>query len=106
MKAFFKDKCMEDKIFKAKENLAETLDMPRDVILKIPKITIVGNDEITIENHKGIIVFKDDFIKIKSNIGNVSVKGSDFEILFISGNTIVLSGNFKSIDYEGKKNGD
>lgn len=93
---------MEDKIFKAKESLAERLDMPRDVILNIPKITIVGNDEITIENHKGIIVFREDFIKIKSNIGNINIKGLNFEILFISGNTMVLSGNFKSMDYEGK----
>lgn len=93
---------MESKISKAKKDLAEKLNMPKDVVLNIPKIIIVSNDEITIENHQGILQFNDNFIKIKSILGNISIQGSDFEILFISGTTIVLSGIFKSVEYEGK----
>lgn len=93
---------MENKISKVKKDLAEKLDIPRDIILNIPKIIIVGNDEITIENHQGILQFSDNFIRIKSSLGNIGIQGSDFEILFISGTTIVLSGAFKSVEYEGK----
>ena len=50
---------MEDKINKAKESLADQLDLPRDIMLNIPKISIIGNNEITIENHKGIVFFGD-----------------------------------------------
>ena len=45
---------MEDKINKAKESLADQ-NLPRDIMLNIPKISIIGNNEITIENHKGIV---------------------------------------------------
>lgn len=93
---------MQNKISKVKKNLAEKLDIPADVVLNIPKITIVGNDEITIENHRGILQFSDNFIRIKSSLGNIGIQGSDFEILFISGTTIVLSGVFKSMEYEEK----
>lgn len=102
MKVFLRLKIMEKKFSKIKENIADKLDMPREVLLDIPKITIVGNDEITIENHKGIIIFKENYIKIKSKIGIINIEGMNFEILFISGYTIVLSGLIKFIDYEGK----
>lgn len=93
---------MGKKFFKIKENIADKLDMPREILLDIPQIIITGNDEITIENHKGIIIFKENYIKIKSGIGIIDIEGSNFEILFISGNTIVLSGMIKFIEYEGR----
>ncbi|MDD3223853.1 MAG: sporulation protein YqfC [Clostridium sp.] len=93
---------MKNKILKIREGLAKSLDIPRDIALNIPKITIVGDEEITIDNHKGILKFKDDLIEIKSNLGIISIRGTDFEILFISDNTIVLSGKFQSIEYGEK----
>jgi sporulation protein YqfC len=100
MKVIFRFDYMDNIISKVKENLAEKLDIPRDVILKYPKITVIGNNEITIENHKGIIAFKEDNIKVKSTIGTVNIKGMNLEILYISNVTIVLSGRFIAIEYE------
>lgn len=90
---------MEEKLNKTKEVIAEKLDLPRDVVLNIPKITITGDNEINIENHKGIIVFNSNEIKINSNVGIITVKGTNFEILFIGGSTITMSGKFTSVLY-------
>ncbi|NLZ48414.1 MAG: sporulation protein YqfC [Clostridiales bacterium] len=91
---------MEDKINKAKESLANQLDLPRDVMLNIPKISVTGNNEITIENHKGIVFFGDKEVRINSNVGLISILGEEFEILFLGGSTITISGKFKTINYE------
>ncbi|MDP4088359.1 MAG: sporulation protein YqfC [Bacillota bacterium] len=93
---------MEDKINKAREGLANQLDLPRDVVLNIPKISVTGNNEITIENHKGIVLFDEKEVKINSNVGLISISGEKFEILFLGGSTITISGSFKAIYYEGK----
>ncbi|WP_392486598.1 sporulation protein YqfC [Haloimpatiens sp. FM7315] len=94
---------MLKKINSTKEIIAGKLDLPRDVVLNLPKITIIGDNEITIENHKGIVLFEDKVIKINSSIGVISIEGRNFEIFFIGGNTITLSGKFKSIVYEGNE---
>lgn len=91
---------MENKINKAKESLANQLDLPRDVMLSIPKISVTGNNEITIENHKGIVLFNEKEVKINSNVGVISVSGEKFEILFLGGSTITIGGKFQSILYE------
>ena len=91
---------MENKLDKVKEGLAEKLDLPRDIVLNIPKIVITGNNEIIIENHKGIISFDNNEIKINSKVGTITLGGHNLEILFIGGNTITISGKFKSLVYE------
>lgn len=84
----------------AKEIISSKLDLPRDVIMDIPKIIITGNSEITIENHKGIVIFSENQVKVNSGIGLVSIYGNNFEIIFMGGTTIVIGGKFKSVIYE------
>ena len=84
-----------------KEIIAEKFDLPREIILDLPKITITGEKEIEIENHKGIVLFDEEEVKINSSFGLISIKGKGFEILFMGGATITLKGKFKSITYCG-----
>lgn len=91
---------MKERIEKTREILAEKLDLPKDVMLNLPKITIVGDNEITIENHKGIILFERTIIKINTKVKIVNIEGEDFEILYIGDSTIAINGKFKSISYE------
>ena len=91
---------MENKINKSKEILIEKLDLPKDVILDVPKIIILGRNEITIENHKGIISFEERTIKVNSSFGPIEIQGSNFEILYIAASTITISGYFTAIKYE------
>lgn len=94
---------MESKLTRTKETIAEKLDLPRDVILNIPKITVLGDNEITIENHKGVILFDEKEIKINSNVGLITIGGIGFEILFMGGSTLTVSGKFKTVVYEGNE---
>ena len=94
---------MEDRLYRTKEVIAEKLDLPRDIVLNIPKITVIGDNEITIENHKGVVLFEEKEIKINSNVGLISIYGRGFEILFMGGSTLTVSGKFKSVLYEGNE---
>lgn len=93
---------MSEGISKAKEYLTSKLDLPKEIVMNLPRIIVVGQEEITIENHKGIIAFSTDSIKINSGIGTLKIDGKNFEILFIGGDTLTIGGRFKSIIYEGQ----
>ena len=91
---------MEEKFQKSREKIMDKLDFPKDISMELPKIIVIGNKEITVENHKGLLAFENSVIKIKSRIGTIVIQGTDFEILFIGDNTITISGVFKGISYE------
>lgn len=95
---------MEEKLNKGKDFVVERLQMPKEVVYDIPRIVITGNSEITIENHKGIITFDKTVVKINSKLGPIAIIGEGFEILFIAGSTITVSGKFKSVEYSGGAN--
>ncbi|MEG0772393.1 sporulation protein YqfC [Clostridium sp.] len=91
---------LSDKLQRIKESMITKLDLPREMVLDLPKVTIISNSEISIENHKGVIFFGESEIKIKTSIGIVHISGFNFEIIFVGGSTIALSGKFKSVVFD------
>jgi len=91
---------LSDKLARVKEKVIYGLDLPVDVALSLPKITIIARKEITIENHKGIIKFSTDELVINTSIGTLTILGENFEIIFVGGTTITLNGYFESMVYE------
>jgi sporulation protein YqfC len=91
---------MEERFQRGKERILNKLEFPHDISLDLPKIIVIGNREIIIENHKGIIFFETNIVKINSRIGAIVIKGEAFEILFIAETSITISGNFQGISYE------
>lgn len=45
-----------------KERITEMLDMPKEVVLDIPKLTIYSNNQLTIENYNGILEYTDEYM--------------------------------------------
>jgi sporulation protein YqfC len=104
----YKEGIIEERIFlresikKNREAIVNKIKLPVENIFETPKIIITGNGEITIENHKGIIAFEKDEIKINSKIGIIMIIGREFEILYIGGSTLTISGVFNKVIYEEK----
>jgi sporulation protein YqfC len=94
---------VENKLNRTKKSIVNKLDLPRDIILNMPKITVTGENEIIIENHKGVVLFNEEQVKVNSGVGLISIQGSRFEILFMGGSTLTIGGKFKSIVYEGNE---
>ena len=93
---------MKNKLFRGKEFIAEKLDIPIDVVLDIPKIIITGKEEITIENHKGIVAFSENEIKVSSKKGIIKIQGNNFEIFYMGSNSLTINGEIRAIFYEDK----
>lgn len=84
----------------SKLKIAEKFEIPIEVVEDISKISIIGDEEITIENHKGILSFTDREIIINTSLGKIMVKGINFEISYLSQSTITIKGSFSSFKVE------
>ncbi|MBD7909787.1 MULTISPECIES: sporulation protein YqfC [Clostridium] len=92
---------MESKKNRNKETIIDKLKIPRELIMDTPRIIVTSDREIVIENYKGIVAFEKKEMKINTSVGIIKVQGGNFEILYIGGDTITISGEFKAIIYEG-----
>ncbi|MDY3972311.1 MAG: sporulation protein YqfC [Hominilimicola sp.] len=82
------------------ERAADAWGVPKDVIMNIPRLTISGDKEIYIENHKGILEYTDTEIRISTAMGIVRVCGKNLVIDRIRLEDIVISGCFSRVEYE------
>lgn len=78
----------------------EILEMPAEVVSNIPKISILGFEEILIENYKNIIEYEDFYIKINTYIGLINVNGFNLKLIQMNHDDIKIVGKIDSIDFE------
>jgi len=89
---------MKKDLENAKKTLTGALELPLDIALDLPKIIITGNLRVDITNHKGIIEYREDIIRINSNIGIIKVQGEAMEIKNILIEEISINGNIESVE--------
>lgn len=92
---------MKNKMDNFKYNISEALELPKDVVLDLPKITILGNIQLNISNHKGIIEYTKETLRINSNIGVVKVSGSNMELKTILSEEIIVTGLIEKVEIIG-----
>ena len=84
--------------------VSKFLEIPREVISNVPKITITGFDEILIENFKGILEYEDFFTRISTEIGTININGFNLKLNQMTDNDFLVCGKIENIDFEKKVN--
>ena len=87
---------------KARNKINRLLEIPKEVYLDVPKLIIVGFEEMVIENYKSILEYEDFFIRINTNIGILNVNGFNLKLENMTNDDIKILGKIESIDIERK----
>lgn len=86
---------------KNKENrLSKFLEMPKEVISNVPKITMLGFEEMIIENHKGILEYEEFYIRINTFIGIININGFNLRLNQLTDEAVSVTGKIESMDLE------
>ena len=80
--------------------LDNILEIPREVVSTDVKITILGFDEILIENYKNILEYQDIFIRINTFEGIIDINGLNLKLEQITDDDIKITGKIDSIELE------
>lgn len=85
---------------KVNRKINELLDIPREIATNEPKLTMVGFNQLLIENYKGILEYEDFYIKINSFIGAININGFNLSLEQMTEDDIMITGKIESIDLE------
>lgn len=73
--------------------------LPSDVILELPRITIIGQLHVYIENHQGLATYSDNELKLKTNKGYIQINGSSFVLKMMLPEEILLEGKISDVKF-------
>ncbi len=79
--------------------VADFLEIPRDLVMDIPKLTLVGRNELYLENHRGIIQYNPQLLRINLSRGFLEIEGQDMEIRALMPEELYISGEIKSVRF-------
>ncbi len=76
------------------------LEIPQEVYSDIPKISLIGFDELIVENYKGILEYEEFFVRVSTYVGIVSINGYNLNLETMTNDDIKVTGKIESIDFE------
>ena len=86
---------MEKKTFI--NRMADAANMPKDVVLGVPILTMTGQNEVSVENYRGIIEYTDLLIRIQTKIGQIKIIGKSLQIDYYTNDEMKITGRITSI---------
>ncbi|MBZ4644806.1 MAG: hypothetical protein PWR27_1752 [Petroclostridium sp.] len=82
-----------------KEKVSDILELPREIILDVPKLIFIGNKDLSIENYKGIIEYSDKLIRVNTNSHMLKITGQKLEIKTITAEEIIIAGEISTVEF-------
>ncbi len=78
--------------------IAAGLDVPSETLCNQPVVTFRGKEDVTVENHRGIIGYADDLIQIAVKPGSIMIRGRDLTIIHMSRRCLRIKGTITCIE--------
>ncbi|NLZ38969.1 MAG: sporulation protein YqfC [Firmicutes bacterium] len=88
------------KVSKWRAHLADALELPREIILNLPRVTVIGSLQCYLENHRGVIEYTEECVRVAIDGGELIVDGQDLIIRYLADDEIAIDGHISAIRFE------
>ena len=75
-----------------REKLASAASMPKDVVLGASVVTMLGRNEVSIENYRGIIEDTDTLIRVLTKSGQIRLTGKKLQVEYYTNDEMKITG--------------
>ncbi|MFC0188137.1 sporulation protein YqfC [Fictibacillus aquaticus] len=83
--------------------MMQKMDLPADVVMDLPRITMIGQLHIYIENHRGVLAFSNEELKLKLKQGVLVIEGEGFLIKTVMPEEILLEGKISGVRFSDQQ---
>ncbi len=90
---------MNERIEQTTNKLIKGLELPQDLIQGLPCISLLGNKEINISNHKGILLYENEHIIVLAKHFQINIKGRSLVIESYSKEEVIIRGYIHSMEF-------
>ena len=92
-----KGEYMKEREKRIKEKFSDMMELPKELLLDIPRMTVLGNEDVLIENYKGIVEYDENVIRLNNRI---NILGEKLNVEEITDSEIMITGVISNIEFE------
>ena len=82
-----------------RRNMTEALELPKEILLHLPLISFIGQEEVTIENYKGILEYSEETVRIGTAAGVQRLEGQGLCLKQLSAECMVVTGRVEKMEF-------
>jgi len=86
--------------YRFKNKIAKALDIPKDLLFDLPRVTMIGNVQLYVENHIGLLEFSDSRIRLHTKSGDIYVYGNNLIIRSVMFREILIEGTIDNVKWK------
>ncbi|MFV0314585.1 MAG: sporulation protein YqfC [Anaerotignum sp.] len=82
-----------------RRGVTEALDLPKEIMLDLPLVSLTGREEVTVENHKGILTYAEENIRVATKVGTLCIRGQGLGLKQLTGEALVITGKLTALEF-------
>ncbi|NMM51514.1 sporulation protein YqfC [Paenibacillus aquistagni] len=86
---------------KVRQWTAQLFDLPQEMMLEVPRLSMIGNRQLFIENHRGVIHFSSELMRLALSAGELEVRGQNLVIKGIWTEEVFIEGDILEVKLHG-----
>ena len=83
-----------------KKIISDLFELPKELVLDLPRMTMVGNVQFYLENHRGVIAYDQERVRIGVSNGELIIRGRELQIDNLLAEALHIQGIIAGLDYE------
>ena len=80
------------------DKTAQALDLPADVLAGLPRVELIGDREVRMENHRGILSYGDEQIHISAGGFVIKIVGEELKLRAMTGLELLVTGRIRGVE--------
>lgn len=80
-----------------RENIVNTLELPKDLLLGMPYISLCGNRELLLENHRGFLTYSETQMVILCKHFQIEINGKGLYVEYYTADSMKIQGQMEQI---------
>jgi len=77
---------------------SEWLNLPTEATMGLPRVDIVGNRRVSVENHRGVGAFGPEYMELLTRDGAIQVRGQALTLIVMNHQELVVTGQIRSVE--------
>ena len=81
------------------DSVAELFDLPADVVAGLPRLELVGDRQLYLEHHAGILAYSEEQIDVNTSAGALRVRGEGLSLLAMTAEELRIGGRIAAVEW-------
>jgi len=82
-----------------RSKISNLFELPKEIVMDLPLITMIGSQELSIENYKSLVEYSDTLVRVNTSSGIFKIEGRKLSLKHLTSESVTITGILTNFGY-------